>query len=82
MTLAYYNSLRGLIPCKVTAITDDNLGMRFALKLTASRYPFTRGDVLLDCSAHNVIPRHAVRRRRYSAAILPYSWRDVLVATP
>ncbi len=72
-TLAYYDSMRsGLVPCKVTKITQDEHGrVTVTAKVTATRYAYDRGETI-DGSATWIVPRSAVLRRKYGSTILPY----------
>jgi hypothetical protein len=69
--LAYLDSFAGLIPCKVIDVWRLRGIAEARVKLTASRGPYKRGEILIDTVLH-VIPRPCVSRRKYSSAILPY----------
>jgi hypothetical protein len=73
--LAYFDTMRsGLIPCKVLSIeARENQGHNVAVKLTAARGAYKRGETVSSISARYVVPRSAVRGLRgYSPRILPY----------
>ena len=87
-SLAYYDTFSGLVPCKVLAVRDAadlSVPMRFELlkggvssrykvdvRLTATRCAYRKGEVLTDLFAHDVVPREAVRFRKYNAMIVKY----------
>jgi hypothetical protein len=84
-TLAYFDSFAGLIPCKVTEISDELKGdPKFAgrtssckvrAKLTTGRGSYRRGETI-ESSALHIIPREFVSFRKYGARILGgYSWK-------
>src|SRR5665213_1423960 len=79
MTLAYYDGMRGLVPCKVFAAAIDGESVTLRAKVTARRYPYSKGD-MLTFGERWIIPRDAVKRFRGNAfpVILSYSWRDIL----
>lgn len=58
-TLAYVDTFLGLVPCKVTAITDQTVTVR----LTATRGTYQRGEILTERHPW-VIPRACVYRSR------------------
>jgi hypothetical protein len=68
-TLAYLDSFIGLVPCKVLSVEDRAV----TLKITATRGPYKRGEVLTRY-ANSVVPRPAVWRRKHQYAIRPYKW--------
>lgn len=74
--LAYYDSLSGLIPCKVLSISGENghasSEQDVTVKLTANRKAYKRGEVITQ-SALWVIPRDAIFKRRYGARIGYYT---------
>jgi len=74
--LAYFDSFVGLVPCKVLSIKGEsgraNSAQEVTFKITASRGPYKRGEIMRR-SALWVVPRGAVRRRKHGAVILPYS---------
>lgn len=73
--LAYYETVRsGLVPCKVTRMVRAVRGeLRIWAKVTGPRSGYARGDTIESTGLH-MVPRHAVRRRRYSTIILAYDW--------
>ena len=75
-SFAYYDSFSGLIPCKVIALGGPsgtvNSNQRAAIKLTAPLGPYKTGEKLyLSCL--QVVPRKAVRFRKYGTRILCYN---------
>ena len=79
--LAYFDSItQGLVPCQVVAMGNDELhGLWIRVRFTASRGPWRRGEVT-TWTGRSIVPRHAVKRRKYSSTILPYSWRELAAA--
>ena len=72
--LAYYETVRsGLVPCKVTRVVRAGGELRIWAKVTGPRSGYARGDTIESTGLH-MVPRHAVRRRRYSTIILAYDW--------
>lgn len=65
--LAYYDSLAGLLPCKVLSVTGKpgapSSESEAIVKLTANRGPWKRGEVLAAMWTIHVVPRKAVSRR-------------------
>lgn len=75
--LACYETIScGLVPCKVEKVSaHENSGCVFkeaTFTVTASRGPYKRGEVLTVLTT-SVVPRAAVRRRKYGTYILPYN---------
>jgi len=72
---AYYDSVAGLIPCRVLSIRGESglasSKQEVTIAITASLGPYTRGEIL-RCAALWVVPRAAVKRRKYGVAIRPY----------
>jgi len=65
-TLAYLDTFAGLVPCKVIRIDKPGNGSlisngSLAVKLTASRGAYKKGEILDRQSACEVIPRSHVR---------------------
>ena len=74
MLAAYYETVRsGLVPCKVTRVVRAGGELRIWAKVTGPRSGYARGDTIESTGLH-MVPRHAVRRRRYSTIILAYDW--------
>lgn len=74
MTLAYWDSLSGLVPCRILAVGDWTDGSSQArVKLTGSKGPYKRGE-LHTLYLRRVVPRTAIRRTKYATYIRPYSW--------
>lgn len=64
-TLAYLDSFRGLVPCKVIAVYAPGDGNRIAssditVRITAKRPGYTRGEVIHRQGAFSVVPRKQV----------------------
>lgn len=62
-TLAYLDTFAGLVPCKVIRIDKPGNGSlvsngSLAVKLTASRGAYKKGEVLDRQSASQVVPRN------------------------
>lgn len=86
-SLAFLDS-NSLIPCKVLSIKDTadlSLPMRFELckggissryratiQITKACFCYRVGEVY-ETAAYNVVPRKAIRRRKYSTIILAYT---------
>jgi hypothetical protein len=72
---AYYDSVAGLIPCRVLSIRGESglasSTQEVTFAITASRGPYTQGEIL-RCAALWVVPRAAVKRRKYGTVIRPY----------
>jgi hypothetical protein len=79
--LAYYDSLAGLVPCRVDSVRRVQGGRLWRLTSTAARGPYAKGARIESNSIH-VIPRTALRRRRYHTLILRHDWRAILAADP
>jgi hypothetical protein len=76
VTLAYLDSFSGLVPCRVVAVGDwSDPGSEARIQFTATRGPWKRGE-FETFPLRRVVPRSAVRRRKYSTSIMPYSWVD------
>ena len=64
----YYDSINGLLPCRVLEITGKSglasTAQRVRLKIS---YGSRRGEIV-ECFGLHLVPRHAVRRNR----IIPY----------
>jgi hypothetical protein len=74
MTLAYFNSMVGMVPCQVVAVGDwSDGGSQAKIKATASRGAYKRGE-LITTTLRNVVPRNAVYRRAGTYHIRPYQW--------
>jgi hypothetical protein len=74
MTLAYFDSFSGLIPCRIVAVGDWNdAGSMARVKFTAKRGLFERGE-FYTTPLRNIVPRHAVYRRNFRFMIRPYDW--------
>ncbi len=73
-TLAYYDSVLGLVAARVDMIKKQESGfieVLFIVTATKARV-YKRGE-LLSASSNFVVPRDAIRRTRYSNIILPYT---------
>lgn len=74
-TAAYYDTLQGLIPCKVLEITETGVGFRVGprniikFKLTADRGAYKKGEIL-TADARLVPPQKMIRKRQYSSTII------------
>jgi hypothetical protein len=80
MTLAYFDSLSGLVPCRILAVGDWSDGASQArIQFTATRGPYQKGRVETH-PLRRIVPRDAIRRRKYSKVILPYSWSVINAA--
>lgn len=81
--LAYFDSLSGLIPCRIDLwVTPYRLflGAPTAMNITftASRGPFKRGEHYTTPASH-VVPRSAVRRRCGQFHIRAHDWTKLYV---
>ena len=74
--LAYFDSLTGIIPCKVLAITGKrgapSSEQRVVFKTTVERPGWLRG-ARHECFGFHVIPRAAYFKRRYGSHIGYYT---------
>lgn len=75
--LAYFDSLRGVMPCRVLSIKGGNTpgkpelttsNIRVKVEFTAPRPGYRRGDTI-ESSALWVVPRRAVTFRKYGTKI-------------
>jgi hypothetical protein len=75
--LAYFETVRdGLVSCRVNKIVRRTNGaLDISFTVTGNHRTYSRGYVAWSTSMH-VIPRHAIRRRKYSTVVLPFSWLD------
>jgi hypothetical protein len=75
-SLAYWDSMSGMIPCKVTAIEGKSgaasSDQTVAFRLTADRGAYKRGE-RFECWALHVVPRDAYFKRRHGARIGYYT---------
>jgi hypothetical protein len=66
--LAYFDSAKGLVPCKVLRILGRSgiasTAQTVFVLVTASRRGYTRGETIQTDGLH-VVPRRAVDRRSY-----------------
>jgi hypothetical protein len=67
-SLAYLDSFSGMVPVKVLCITRDDVRIR----VTARRGAYIKGE-LLTCRHSTIVPRRAVRFRKYGTRILPFT---------
>ena len=78
MTLAYLDSLAGLVPCRILAVGDWSDGASQArIQFTATRGPYQKGRVETH-PLRRVVPRNAIYRRKHSTIIWPYSWPAII----
>lgn len=74
--LAYYDSMTGMIPCRVLSIRGESgtpgSAQSVLVKTTAARNGRPRGTEL-DSFGHHVVPRAAYFPRRYGARIGYYT---------
>ena len=76
--LAYLDSFAGLVPCRIVAVGVWRDGSSQArVQYTATRGAYRRGDFGTHVLRH-VVPRTAIRRRKYSTRIAAYSWPLIL----
>lgn len=74
-TAAYYDTISGLIPCKVLSIEQPGYGFRcgpynvIRFKLTADRGAYKKGEIL-TADAMRVPPQTMILRRKYSSTII------------
>lgn len=77
MTLAYFDSFAGLVPCRILAVDDwSDTSSQARVQYTATRGPYKRGEYGTHVLRH-VVPRSAVYRSRQACGhyrIRPYSW--------
>ena len=80
---AYYDTMAGLVPCRVFGIESVSpiYGTTVQIRLTATRGAFKRGEIM-TAPAHKVWPRDISFPRRGSYGqrwiVPPYSWHDRL----
>ena len=73
-TLAYFDSLQGLIPIRILAVGDWSDSNSIArVQFTATRGPWKRGAVE-SWPLRRIVPRTAVYRRGGSTYIRGYNW--------
>lgn len=76
MTLAYFDSFAGLVPCRIVAVGDwDNKFSDARVQFTATRGPWKKGEfyTALLC---RIVPRKAVSVRNGQYRIRAYKWSD------
>jgi hypothetical protein len=74
MTLAYFDSFAGLVPCRIVAVGDWNDANSLArVQYTATRGAYKRGEYDTQTLRY-IVPRTAVRRRKYGTVIVAYRW--------
>lgn len=74
--LAYFDSVHGMLPCKVIDVLEEGKGSilnrgLIQIKFTAHRPGYKKGDTYLT-SASNVIPRDHYKR---GVIMVNYEWR-------
>lgn len=81
-SLAYFDSTGGLVPCRVGRVyfkpiypdePDFGSSVYADIELTASRGVYHKGETY-SWPASMVVPRRAVRMRKYGARVLPYRY--------
>ena len=74
--LAYYDALTAIIPCRVLSIRGESGAPGSAssvrIKTTAARNGWPKGTEF-DSFSHHVVPRGAMKFRRYGARITYYT---------
>lgn len=74
--LAYFDSLRGLVPCRVLSVSGfpgrASTAQTVEIKITADCPGWKRGEHWTTNGLH-AVPRRAIRRGKIHARILPYS---------
>jgi hypothetical protein len=81
--LAYIDSFAGLVPCRVTDVRDvrdpvlSTIYRQVTATVTADRGAYKRGEIV-SLASHTIVPRTAVRRRKYSTRILPFHWEKTV----
>lgn len=79
--LAYIDSFAGLVPCKVLAIETDKDSSPLTInyirvKVTArNNRAYTHGQIV-ETTGRAIIPRHAIKRGKYTTQIMPYAWKE------
>ena len=74
MTLAYYDTFSGLVPCRIVAVGDwSDQTSEARIQITATRAAYKRGE-FLTTSLRHVVPRDSIRQRRGYQTISPYHW--------
>lgn len=68
-SLAYLDRMTGMIPCKVLDITPKAI----TIKVTATRGPYKRGEVIPVSLRHHVVPRKAVYVRGHQYRIASFT---------
>ena len=69
---AYYDTFSGLVPVRVEFIEKDEHGPYVHFVVTRDHGPYRRG-YRHGARPWHVCPRNAIRRRKYSTVILPYT---------
>lgn len=76
--LAYLDSFSGLVPCRIIAVGDwSDRNSECRVQYTATRGPYKRGQ-FDTWPLRNVVPRSAIRHRKYNTTIQTYSWPAII----
>jgi len=86
--LAYYDTLSGLIPCKVLEVSQINpyneplckpvnSNSTVTIEITVNKGAWKKGMVL-KVSALYVVPRNKISKRKYGWIIKPYTIGDFI----
>jgi hypothetical protein len=74
--LAYFDTIVGLVPCRIAATADWNDRYSYTrIQLTATRGAYKRGE-WFTVPLCNVVPRTAIRQRKGYTAVMRYQWPD------
>lgn len=76
--LAYIDSFGGLVACQVMDAELLNETLVLDVKVTGKGNTLYKTGEIVHLSQTRVVPRKAIRRRKYSTKIMPYSWRQIL----
>jgi hypothetical protein len=73
--LAYYDTtFSGLVPVRVVSVSRSEIPTGFYVvkaKVTEDHAAWRKGDEV-ESSSRWIVPRSAIKRRKYSTSILPY----------
>ena len=80
---AFLDSLYGLVPCDVLAVTDRTIKIRVRWgechhPLQLGESPFGEGVTIEEYPHRDVVPRSALRRQKgeFATYIQPYRWEE------
>ncbi len=67
--LAYFDSITGMVPCKVCGVTQAAYSKLVSIKITSNTRLYKRGEIL-EFSEGHIVPRRNIRRRKYETVIV------------